>query len=292
VRLHISPFSFFSSTTRPDRPPRLCVSLISPAPIPSAAIAGISHHWTSIMKRKMPNAAHVWKQLDDFVVPNLRLNVIDRAVYSHLLRHTRLECRHRLCFSQLWLAKGIGVCRNTARSSLRRLVDRGAVRLIENSYGGHLVEVLLPEEIRAALPDSPHRALLCRSPKASSKLHAAALSINELDFFATRSLRAAIYARERHLCFYCLRRLKKTTRCLDHVIAQMHSGGNSYRNLVACCMECNSRKAQKSAADFLCSLFRERRLTTRLLASRLRALEALTAGKLRPRLPKNALRVG
>lgn len=57
------------------------------------------------MKRKMPNAAHVWKQLDDFVVPNLRLNVIDRAVYSHLLRHTRLECRHRLCFSQLWLAK-------------------------------------------------------------------------------------------------------------------------------------------------------------------------------------------
>ena len=68
-----------------------------------------------------------------FVVPNLRLNVIDRAVYSHLLRHTRLECRHRLCFTQLWLAKGIGVCRNTARSSLRRLVDRGAVRLIENS---------------------------------------------------------------------------------------------------------------------------------------------------------------
>ena len=72
----------------------------------------------------------------------------------------------------------------------------------------------------------------------------------------------------------------------------MHSGGNSYRNLVACCMECNSRKAQKSAPDFLCSLFRERRLTTRLLASRLRALEALGAGNLRPRLPKNALRVG
>src|ERR1700689_3667596 len=69
----------------------------------SGAVAGIPHRWTSIMKRKMPNAAHVWKQLDDFVVPNLRLNVIDRAAYSHLLRHTRLEGRHRLCFSQLWL---------------------------------------------------------------------------------------------------------------------------------------------------------------------------------------------
>ena len=40
------------------------------------------------MKSKLPNAAHVWKQLDDFVVPTLRLTVIERAVYSHLLRHT------------------------------------------------------------------------------------------------------------------------------------------------------------------------------------------------------------
>jgi HNH endonuclease len=237
------------------------------------------------MKRKLPNAVHVWKQLDDFVVPNLRLNVVDRAVYSHLLRHTRLECRHRLCFSQMWLAKGIGTCRNTARTSLRRLVDRGAVRLIENSYGGHVVEVLLPEEIRAAFTASPQHPSLSRSPKASPGSRAAAPALDELDFFAAQSLREAIYVRERHSCFYCLRRLKKTTRCLDHVIARMHSGGNSYRNLVACCMECNSRKAQRPAADFLCSLFHERRLTTRLLASRLRALEALAAGNLRPRLP-------
>ena len=244
------------------------------------------------MKRKMPNAAHVWKQLDDFVVPNLRLNVIDRAAYSHLLRHTRLECRYRLCFSQLWLAKGIGVCRNTARASLRRLVDRGAVRLIENSYGGHVVEVLLPEEIRAAFTASPQQPSLSRSPKASPDSRAAAPLLQELDFFATRSLRTAIYARDRHSCFYCLRRLKKTTRCLDHVIAQMHSGRNSYRNLVACCVECNARKAHKPAADLLCRLFRERRLTAATLASRLRALESLGAGKLRPRLPKNTLQPG
>lgn len=244
------------------------------------------------MKRKLPNAVHVWKQLDDFVVPSLRLNVIDRAVYSHLLRHTLLEGRHRLCFSRAWLAKGLGVCRRTASSYMRRLISRGAIRLIESNNEGHLVEVLLPEEIRARLPKSPHRPSLRKLPKPSPISHAAAPTIDELDFFSIPSLRSAIYVRERHSCFYCLRRLKKTTRCLDHVIARMHSGGNSYRNLVACCMECNSRKAQRPAADFLCSLFRERRLTTRLLASRLRALEALGAGKLRPRLPKTALRNG
>jgi hypothetical protein len=244
------------------------------------------------MKNRIPNGARVWKQLDDLVVPNLRLNVIDRAVYSHLLRHTRLEGKHRLCFKQLWLAKGVGVCRNTARSSLRRLVDRGALRLIENSHDGHLVEVLLPEEIRARLPESPHRPLLCRLPKPSPLLRVPLPSIDELDFLATQPLRRAIFARERYHCFYCLRRLKKGTQCLDHVVAQMHSGGNSYRNLVACCVECNSRKAHKPAADLLCRLFRERRLTAGLLASRLRTLEALSAGKLRPRLPKNALRAG
>jgi hypothetical protein len=244
------------------------------------------------MKPKLPNAARVWKQVDDFVVPSLRLSVIDRAVYSHLLRHTWLEGRHRLCVSRAWLARGMGVCRNTARSYLRRLVSRGAIRLTESNYEGHLVEVFLPEEIRARLAKSPRRPLLRKLPQPSPILPAAAPTIDELNFFSSTSLRRAIYARERYACFYCRRRLKKGTQCLDHVVAQIHSGGNSYRNLVACCVECNARKAHKPASELLCRLFRERRLTAGLLASRLRALEALSAGKLRPRLPKNALRVG
>jgi HNH endonuclease len=244
------------------------------------------------MKVKMPNAALVWKQVDDFVVPKLRLNVIDRAVYSHLLRHTWLEGRHRICFSRAWLAKGLGVCRKTARSYMRRLVSRGAIRLLESNYEGNLVEVFLPEEIRARLPKSQHRPLHGKLPKPSPILRAAAPTIDELDFFSTASLRSVIYARDRYACFYCRRRLKKGTQCLDHVVAQMHSGGNSYRNIVACCVECNARKAHTPAPDLLCRLFRERRLTAALLASRLRALESLTGGKLRPRLPKNALRAG
>jgi HNH endonuclease len=219
------------------------------------------------MKTKLPNAAHVWKQVDDFVMPTLRLNAIDRAVYSHLLRHTRLEGRHRLRFTRAWLAKGMGFCGNTARSYLRRLVSRGAIRLIECNYEGNLVEVFLPDEIRARLPKSPHRPLLGKLPKPSPILRPAATTIDDLDFSTTPSLRSAIYARERHACFYCLRRLKKRAQCLDHVVAQMHSGGNSYRNLVACCVECNARKAHKPAADLLCRLFRERRLPAATLAS-------------------------
>ena len=73
-------------------------------------------------------------------------------------------------------------------------------------------------------------------------------------------------------------------QCLDHVVPQVRSGGNSYRNLVSSCLECNSRKAQTAPADFLRLLYRDRRLTTAELTARLRALDALAAGKLRPTL--------
>jgi hypothetical protein len=58
------------------------------------------------MKNKKLNAVHVWKQMEDLVVPRLHLSVFDRAVYSHLLRHSRLEGRPELRFSIQWLARG------------------------------------------------------------------------------------------------------------------------------------------------------------------------------------------
>jgi hypothetical protein len=50
-------------------------------------------------------------------------------------------------------------------------------------------------------------------------------------------------------------------------------------------MECNAQKGEKPADDFLRRLYRERRLTAAELAARLRALDALASGKLRPSLP-------
>jgi hypothetical protein len=50
-------------------------------------------------------------------------------------------------------------------------------------------------------------------------------------------------------------------------------------------MECNSQKGEEPAEDFLRRLYRERRLNGTELAARLRALDALASGKLRPHLP-------
>ena len=59
-------------------------------------------------------------------------------------------------------------------------------------------------------------------------------------------------------------------------------GRNSYRNLVSACVDCNSQKGERPAEDFFRWLYRERRLTAVELGGRLRALDALASGELRP----------
>ena len=71
---------------------------------------------------------------------------------------------------------------------------------------------------------------------------------------------------------------------LDHVVPRARLGCNSYRNLVSSCIECNSQKGEKAADDFLRRLYREGHLNASELAGRLRALDALASGILRPSL--------
>jgi len=228
------------------------------------------------MKNKKTNAAQIWKQLEDHLVPRLRLSITDRAIYSHLLRHSRLEGRARLRFSIAWLARGARLSTNPARWAVRRLIAHGALRLLERGKAGHVVEVLLPDEIRATRPRRIGRRAARPLPRGIDF---------EVDFLKNSALRHRIHVRERGRCFYCLRRLTPLIRCLDHVVPRVSFGGNSYRNLVSCCLQCNSQKRDRSAGDFLRWLYRERRLTAAELAERLRALDALASGKLPPPLP-------
>src|SRR5216684_5855719 len=181
------------------------------------------------MKTKKPNSEHVWKQLDDLLVPRLRLGPIDRAAYCYLLRHSRLEGKLRVSFSIPWLARGIRVSASATRLALRRLIDHGALRVVERSKAGHVVEVRLPEEI---LADHPPEMVLPGHPEviAPRTPGPAPVSVNleDEDFLRTKALRQAIHAREAGRCFYCLRLLPQQMKCLDHVVPRANSGRNPY----------------------------------------------------------------
>ena len=150
----------------------------------------------------------------------------------------------------------------------------GALRLLERCKNGHLAEMRMPEKIRAV------------GLRKNGAFHVAgerpASTLETTDFLKTWALRKAIHDRERGACFYCLRRTPANVRCLDHVVPRVRFGRNSYRNLVSCCIECNTRKNDRPARDFLRTLYRQGRLTPAELDARLRALKDLAAGKLRP----------
>jgi HNH endonuclease len=225
------------------------------------------------MKNEKIDAVEVWKELDA-LAPRLGLSVIDRTVYLHLLRLTHVEGRRRLRFSILGIAPHLGLSGGPVRESVRRLIDKGALRLIERSNIGHLVEVRLPGEVRAPRAErngAGRRAKLGRE-----------VNLDEVDFLRTPALRRAIHAREGGACFYCLRRTPSRAHCLDHVVPLVEGGSNSYRNLVSCCMGCNSEKRGHAAADFLRRLYREGGLSKEDLTARLLAVQALAGGKLRP----------
>src|SRR5215470_3798871 len=222
------------------------------------------------MKENKIDAAQVCKELEDDLAPRLKLTIVDRTVYYHLLRHTRLERKLRLRFTILEVGAKLGLSRAPVRSAVRRLANHGLLRIVERDYSGTLVEVRLPSEVRAA-----------GSGRAGERGKLPA-DRDGIDFLRTESLRQAIHAREGGLCFYCLRRTHSRGRCLDHVVPRARFGSNSHRNLVSCCIDCNLRKQELPAEDFLRQLFREGRLSQSDLSTRLQALRDLASGKLRP----------
>jgi 5-methylcytosine-specific restriction endonuclease McrA len=232
------------------------------------------------MKNKKPNAALVWKQMEDYLAPQLNFSLADRAVYSHLFRHSRLVGKLQLRFSISWLARGVGLSMKCTRDTVRRLVGRGVLHLVErNCRARHVVRLRLPLEVKGV-----HAAKI----PAHRPAPRAAINIEEADFLEKQILRHAIHERERGQCFYCSRRITHHRRCLDHVVPRAEFGLNSYRNLVSCCLECNSEKGERPAEEFLRWLYRERHLSAADLNGRLRALDDLAAGKLKPLLPDQA----
>jgi hypothetical protein len=239
------------------------------------------------MPNKTLNAKLLWMQFEDVLAPRLGLTVWDRAVYSYLLRHSLVVGKLRLQFALMSLAPILRLSIGAARQAVRRLDELGTLRVLERSQTGHVVEMRMPEKIRALRPgrNGASIAMGVGVGTTGAAGEPPAATLETTDFLKTRVLRKTIHARERGACFYCLRRTPAHVHCLDHVVPRARSGRNSYRNLVSCCVECNSRKGDRAARDFLRTLYRQGRLTPAELDARLRALKDLAAGKLRPLLP-------
>jgi 5-methylcytosine-specific restriction endonuclease McrA len=217
---------------------------------------------------RRPDAARLWADIEDHLVPAFALYSSDRVLYFYLVRRGRLAGKRVLRIAARALAIGTHLSRSTVRHVLRRLGAKGLLRIRKRSYQGYQIEVTLPREIPG-----------CVVPRSTD-----GKNLEAVDFFQTPKYRRAIFARDRRRCFYCQRRLARALGVLDHVVPRARFGRNSYRNLVACCPDCNMAKRDLPARAFLRALLRQRIFTNGQMIRRLSALRKLKAGKLKPQL--------
>ena len=203
------------------------------------------------------------------------LDTYEQAIYLYLVRNGPLCGERELVFPiesatkrlALGIAKkGARISRDVVRKKLRSLQDKGFIQILGVEYKGTRILCLLPEEI----------------PGLAAKADALPVeTIEEMDFYTDATRRESIFHRDGNRCFYCSRVLTGSDRVLDHVVSRQ-TGSNGYRNLVACCLGCNSRKKDMPASDFLRLLFRERILGESELKERLSILDRLAVGELKP----------
>jgi 5-methylcytosine-specific restriction endonuclease McrA len=63
--------------------------------------------------------------------------------------------------------------------------------------------------------------------------------------------RQALYDRDGHKCIYCGRNGDDSKLTLDHLIPIELGGTNAAKNLVTCCLTCNSTKSSKTLKQFM-----------------------------------------
>jgi HNH endonuclease len=211
--------------------------------------------------------AQEWKSIEDYLIPKLRLDYVERALYYHLVRHTRVVAKESSLFGILSLSRASGISEVALRERMRTLHDKGCVRIEERSGKGHVVRVFLPGEIDGLVP---------------APVGAPVVDVNEVDFFADRKYVGALVKRENGRCFYCLRAIDPESCVLDHVIPQAVRRDNSFRNVVASCHECNAVKRGEDAAEFLRAKYRAALLSQEELQERLTTLDRLQSGQLIP----------
>lgn len=209
------------------------------------------------------------RDIEDRLFPGLKLDVWERVVYWHLLRQTHLEGQDSVVLGLDPLARATAMSTTKLRDTLRAMATKGCLIIDDRSRSGHMVRVLLPDEVASL----PARA---KAPEE--------VDIETLDCFTDRRFMQPLWEREQQRCFYCLARLTPDAAVLDHVVAQVNGGNNSYRNVVIACHACNARKQAISADDFLRVLYREGMLSAIDLKERLNVLLQLRDGKLVPRV--------
>jgi hypothetical protein len=221
------------------------------------------------------DAKTILEQYQDHLAP--KLDTYEQAIYLYLLRHSRLQALDEIVVgfksARRRMAFGIGsegtpMSEGTCYKKLKSLANKGCIVLSASEREGMRLRLLLPSEIDGII----------KRPVVQAEL-----ALEDMNFFGDPENRSAILAREGNRCFYCLRALDASNYVIEHVTSRPN-GDDSYRNVVAACRQCNNRKGDSPAEEFVRGLYRSGFLEAGEFEERVTAISRLRAGELRPTL--------
>jgi len=215
------------------------------------------------------NLKSILEQIQDHLCP--LLDAYEQMLYHYLFRHTYLigskECVVGLKSLRYKVGLGTGMpgrppSEEQVRVKIRSLESKGAIKLLERSRQGTRIRVFLPKEMENCVPpDQPEEEI----------------DIENIDF-SKSPFRQAIVTRENEMCFYCFRQLKEGQYEIDHIIPSAKGGNNSYRNLIAACLDCNNVKGDMDVEDFLRFLYRKNILSGEEMQDRMKSVAEIQHG--------------
>ena len=212
---------------------------------------------------ELKKAGQIWKEFEDYLAPLLGMKPGERAVYSYLVRHSRLEGRRGVIVGMPQLGRGAGMGYAPARFHLFRLVRKRCVEVKPYRKKSYAIRVFLPEEVLRELRPRDFAAVSLKLQRVSRN----------------RVLRAKILRREHGRCFYCTQVLVEGRIWFDHIVALARGGNPEEKNVVACCQKCNMRKGTRSGEEFLLEAYNAGRISKAQLKKQRAAMREILRGK-------------
>lgn len=210
------------------------------------------------------------KEIEDYLIPFMKLNPYERSLYYSLFRQTRLIDKEEVLFVISSALTSVGITDFSTRKHLRTMDKKGCIKILEVRRDGLKIKVFIPSEISGCVVDPKENLLV--------------VDIETINFYNDSKYRKTILQREKEKCFYCLKKITNDNYVLDHLVPQVVEVDNSYKNIVAVCHECNSKKSGSNANDFVRKLYRDSVLSQKELEERLAYIETVKSGDLKPEI--------
>src|SRR3989344_3746953 len=89
----------------------------------------------------------IYKDVEDYLIPFLKLDTYERSLYYYLLRQTRLIDKNETIFVISTAPQNVGITDFSARDRLRKMDKKGCIKILEVRRDGLKIAVFLPNEI-------------------------------------------------------------------------------------------------------------------------------------------------